>query len=707
MNIRSTGLALLSVLAITFGSPGCSDDRNPTAPTTEPLVANAPQAARVVNDLPDCNVVMRDERQTRSAIQRALLDAGDDLETQIGEDRFWKSLGEQLHCSARPATQADRLIVEALAPDVTVCTPAPVCPAYEDGRDYCGLGSARRNSLPDLAFHVAECLNDYCCNHDICYDRHCVGNTCSWSPQTESLCDNDVLNACNAMQFERLEDTGPRVPQSSASFVMWRLRLGSCCEVLLNTEKWKSEAICSRVRKWVGNNDPGEARRCERLGGGICVCGDGQLHDDEQCEDGNLNNGDGCSSTCKDESTPRPVPGPTATPPTGINCNCATSRSHGQYVSCVTRAADDLRARGQITNAQRTCLTNAAAQSNCGKSPSATAPNLTACLGPGTPTPPPVTPTPPVVTPTPPVTPTPVTCLSPSLNNGSPSTITGIRQFDLTLNGSCFDAPGAVDRVTEVFTGNVIGSGVLSGGLVNLTTTQMVVTETMVGAAPWDYDVRVENLNGNPSGAFRFTLVPEVTVSPTTTSAGVSIAVTGRGFTKNFGATTHVLRLSDSLELATHNKATDGTGGFSDSIDTTGFSPGSYEVWSVDDNVNALQPGKGVSPRVTFSISATATSLVITSVSPNPVPWIDGPQSFSILGTGFVSGLTVTLVDLTSTEPPFPCCLAGVPITIGSTLINTLPDFVRAGETPPHAWTVQVTNPGGQTSNIFPFRVGP
>ena len=33
------------------------------------------------------------------------------------------------------------------------------------------------------------------------------------------------------------------------------------------------------------------------------ICGDGTIGDDEQCDDGNTNDGDGCSSVCVTEST--------------------------------------------------------------------------------------------------------------------------------------------------------------------------------------------------------------------------------------------------------------------------------------------------------------------------------------------------------------------------------------------------------------------
>lgn len=47
------------------------------------------------------------------------------------------------------------------------------------------------------------------------------------------------------------------------------------------------------------------------------LCGDGNVDEDEQCDDNNTVSGDGCSSTCQVEATPTPGPTPTVTPTPG------------------------------------------------------------------------------------------------------------------------------------------------------------------------------------------------------------------------------------------------------------------------------------------------------------------------------------------------------------------------------------------------------
>ncbi len=78
------------------------------------------------------------------------------------------------------------------------------------------------------------------------------------------------------------------------------------------------------------------------------ACNDGVLNTaaGEQCEDGNLNNGDGCSSTCRLESATLNVvrngtgTGSVTSSPAGINCggDCAESYTPGQMVTLTATA---------------------------------------------------------------------------------------------------------------------------------------------------------------------------------------------------------------------------------------------------------------------------------------------------------------------------------------------------------------------------------
>lgn len=101
-----------------------------------------------------------------------------------------------------------------------------------------------------------------------------------------------------------------------------------------------------------------------------------------------------------------------ATRAVSIGCDCNGFKNHGQYVSCVTKAANDLNKAGTITGAEKGCITSKAAQSQCGQTPGAATPNFMSCLVAGTPTP---TPTPgPSPTPSPGPSPTPTPSPSPT-----------------------------------------------------------------------------------------------------------------------------------------------------------------------------------------------------------------------------------------------------------------------------------------------------
>jgi murein DD-endopeptidase MepM/ murein hydrolase activator NlpD len=89
--------------------------------------------------------------------------------------------------------------------------------------------------------------------------------------------------------------------------------------------------------------------------------------------------------------------------------------------------------------------------------------------------------------------------------------------------------------------------------------------------------------------------------------------------------------------------------------------------------------------------------LVITSVEPDPVPGSDDPQPFTIKGDGFEEGANVTLHDLDTGET-FPdqeiSSFSPTEIVINSTFT-----------TEPATWSVEVINPGGESSGEYEFEV--
>jgi hypothetical protein len=117
--------------------------------------------------------------------------------------------------------------------------------------------------------------------------------------------------------------------------------------------------------------------------------------------------------------------------------------------------------------------------------------------------------------------------------------------------------------------------------------------------------------------------------------------------------------------------------------------------------VQVRTPTGQVSNVVTFTVTpGTVGSPTISSVSPNPVPGLDGQQPVTLTGTGFVAGSTVRLVDVTHNQvfDPFDPTRTTV---VNATQIQIRPNLTAAAAT----WTVQVRSPSGQVSNVATFTV--
>ncbi|MDE2179452.1 MAG: CHAP domain-containing protein [candidate division NC10 bacterium] len=90
-------------------------------------------------------------------------------------------------------------------------------------------------------------------------------------------------------------------------------------------------------------------------------------------------------------------------------------------------------------------------------------------------------------------------------------------------------------------------------------------------------------------------------------------------------------------------------------------------------------------------------SPVISGLSPNPVSGTNTRQTLTLLGSGFAPGLTVTLRTGGQSYPIPPDRTT----VVSPTQVQILVDVTTQSA----AWTAQVTNPGGRTSNAFTFNV--
>lgn len=290
-------------------------------------------------------------------------------------------------------------------------------------------------------------------------------------------------------------------------------------------------------------------------------------------------------------------------------------------------------------------------------------------------------------TPTPTPTPAPApgpAAAAPQIKGISPGSVVGSR-FDLTIDGQGFDA-AAVDQVYQP-NGQYMGSGALT----SRASTRLVVHEAMEGAAPGTYTVKVRNGNGQLSNGVTLTLRAEVSLSPTTGSAGTTLTLTGRGFSGRHGATTRIRR-PDGSEAAAVQVGTDASGQFTRRIDSSGFAAGSYEAWAVDDATRIA------SNRVGFSISGplTPSQPKITSVSPSSV--VGSEFTMTIDGQGFDASGAIDQVY----QPGGSFMGNGVVLSRSSTRLIVRQAMAGAA---PVSYTVRILNPGGRLSNAVSFRL--
>jgi hypothetical protein len=134
------------------------------------------------------------------------------------------------------------------------------------------------------------------------------------------------------------------------------------------------------------------------------------------------------------------------------------------------------------------------------------------------------------------------TIINPQIVSISPTQVQA-GHFTLTINGTGFDS-GAIDQF-YIPSGQYMGSGVLSGGLMSRNSNQIVVRENLTGAPVGTYTVRVKNSDGKMSGPVTIqvsgsapppqppvSLQPSIfSISPTQVQAGqFTLTINGSNF---------------------------------------------------------------------------------------------------------------------------------------------------------------------------------
>ena len=266
----------------------------------------------------------------------------------------------------------------------------------------------------------------------------------------------------------------------------------------------------------------------------------------------------------------------------------------------------------------------------------------------------------------------------PTLSSVSPPNVVG-STFTLIATGTGFDTSGAV---VEVYQPN--GSFMGNGTVTNRSTTQLITTQSMAGAAPGTYTVRVKNPDGQRSSGVPLTLYDQVSVSPGSGNAGTVFSYAGQGFTGSYGVTSHLKR-PDGSEFPTKQIATDAAGHFSDVINSTGFAAGTYEVWAVDNNTGIA------TAHVTFVVTGgSAPPPPLSSISPSSV--VGSTFTLTATVTGFDAGGAVVEIY----QPNGSFMGNGTVTSRSTTQLVTIQSMAGAA---PGAYTVKVKNPDGQRSN--------
>ncbi|HEV8578399.1 MAG TPA: hypothetical protein VGX68_04895, partial [Thermoanaerobaculia bacterium] len=117
-------------------------------------------------------------------------------------------------------------------------------------------------------------------------------------------------------------------------------------------------------------------------------------------------------------------------------------------------------------------------------------------------------------------------------------------------------------------------------------------------------------------------------------------------------------------------------------------------TWSVE----VINPDGKSSGQYQFQVVAPSSPAPsVSSVSPDPVTGSSSSQPFTIYGSNFVSGVNVTLRDLSAGQT-FPNRATS---SFSSTRIVINPNFTTAA----HAWSVEVINPDGKSSGQYQFQV--
>jgi hypothetical protein len=279
----------------------------------------------------------------------------------------------------------------------------------------------------------------------------------------------------------------------------------------------------------------------------------------------------------------------------------------------------------------------------------------------------------------------------PSITSVSPNPVPGADSAQpFTISGNDF-LSGATVTLRDLTSGQIFANQAVS----SFSSTQITVNGTF-STAPDNWSVEVINPGGASSGQYFFYVTAPV-VTPTITSISPNpvpgsnspqlFTIYGSGFVTGATVTLHDLTAGQDFANASITSATD-----TEIVVSQNFTTALHN-WSVE----VINPSGAKSGQTYFSVTTPSASLEITSVDPNPVPAASSPQTFTIYGSGFVSGATVTVRDVTAGQ------------TFVNQSISSITDsqivISQSFTTAQHQWSVEVINPSGATTGQYYFSV--
>jgi uncharacterized repeat protein (TIGR01451 family) len=193
------------------------------------------------------------------------------------------------------------------------------CPVCGDGivnqaNETCDDGNLNNNDGCSSTCKIERCGDNICNNGETCSTCSCDCGVCAPAcgngiKEAGEQCDDHNLNNNDGCSSTcKTESCGDGIKQTCEQCDKGTVLNGQVCNPLYGSSCTYCSTQCTNVTlngPYCGDNTCNGAETCSTCASdcGVCapVCGNGQKETGEQCDDNNLNNNDGCSSTCKIE----------------------------------------------------------------------------------------------------------------------------------------------------------------------------------------------------------------------------------------------------------------------------------------------------------------------------------------------------------------------------------------------------------------------